>query len=161
MAKKGGLTKREVRDIIGRLTNEGEDIILFMVNVMLGRNPRASVTAQLQAGEWLGSYFFGRPVETTVQVSMTKKAADGPLTDITDEQLEELIRAGQLTETRAPRLPGGSLHDAGGGNLPDAALGLLEVQEGVVAGGGDAGGDTPAGGADGGAVDVEDGPEDG
>jgi hypothetical protein len=152
-----GITKKDIREMVGRATDGGEDIVRFMVNVMQGRIPRVSPGAQVQAAEWLGAYFFGRPVETTVQVSMTK-AADGTMTDISDEQLEALIRG----ETRpAARLDadrpdtrvlqgessGGSVAHAGGPESDDAIvgdMGLQHVRGGVVAGDADASGDVPA-----------------
>lgn len=68
---------------------------------MKGNIAGATVAAQVDAAKWLGTYIFGKPVETSVQLSMTQHSDHLP--NLTDDELEELLRGGRLSpELRGP-----------------------------------------------------------
>jgi hypothetical protein len=118
--------RHDVAEMIAGETDSGRNIIRFMVNAMEGRLEECTPAVKLAAATWLGNYYFGKPVETTVQLSMSK--THDSLPSFTDEQLEDLLRGG------IDRLPQGLL----GGDSQGDSLNIRHGQECVdVSGVGD------------------------
>jgi hypothetical protein len=94
-----GMTGRSAKDLIAAHTDNGADIIRFMVNALEGQVQGVQGRARIAAAEWLGQYLFGKPVETTVQLNMQSQNTSLP--NMSDDDLERLARgliAGQLPE---------------------------------------------------------------
>ena len=89
------LSKKDRKDaavLIAEETDNGRDIIRTMVSILMDKVEGNTVAARVSAAQWLGNYLFGKPVETTVQLSMSRETTSLP--NLTDEQLEEVLRGG-------------------------------------------------------------------
>jgi hypothetical protein len=84
------LTNRTARELVASYTNGGEEVVRFMLNAMQGQVQGVGGRARIAAAEWLGLYVFGKPVETTVQLSMNQQGSSLPNLD--DATLEEFAR---------------------------------------------------------------------
>lgn len=123
--------RKDAAELIAGETDCGRDIIRYMVNTMKGITEECTPAVRLAAATWLGNYFFGKPVETTVQLSMSK--THDSLPSFTDEQLEDILRGGLA---RVPQgLLGGDTPDgpgAGGVDDGNTDVGVQQVQSEVL-----------------------------
>ena len=84
--------RADAAEIIANETDYGRDIIRFMVGVMNNQMDEMTPAARVAAATWLGSYLWGKAVDRTVQLNMTSSVEVLP--NMTDDQLEELLRGG-------------------------------------------------------------------
>ena len=81
---------KTARELIADYTKDGDDIVRFMLNAMNGEIKGLNGRARIAAADWLGVYYFGKPVETTVQLSMNANTAALP--NLPDDVLEDFAR---------------------------------------------------------------------
>lgn len=86
---------------IRTLTNEGEDILKFLVGV-LSNEIKSTTKDRLQAAQILLDRGYGKAVETSVQVQLDAKSGESTaaIEDLADAQLESMAR--QLQGTSKP-----------------------------------------------------------
>lgn len=92
MSQKGGFDIKyaSAREVIAEHTDNGLDIIRFMVNSMQGKVDGIKGRARLAAAEFLALHLYGKPCETTLQLSMQQ--GTGAMPNIDDDELEKLAR---------------------------------------------------------------------
>ena len=100
----GGMPKgvKLLRDRIGELTNEGQDVIQFHVDVMNGNAGKVLDTpgARMDAAAWLGDRYFGK-VKQTVDVNGGAAATPEQLAAVFALQLSPHERRSRIAELKA------------------------------------------------------------
>lgn len=97
--------RRLAKELIAQYTNGGEDLIRFMLNVMEGQIPGMTAATRMDACQWLATHIFGKPTETSVQLSMPVDGATLP--NLSDADLEQLARGLLVGDEPQPELPAG------------------------------------------------------
>lgn len=79
-----------VRERIRQMTHGGEDILLFLQGLVIGRE-KATMNVRLDAARELGNRLWGRPVDTTVQIEANSQNAAARL-DLPPNILESIAQ---------------------------------------------------------------------
>jgi len=84
--------RQNVADMIAGETDCGHTIIRFMVGVLEGKEEGCTPAAKVAAATFLAHYLWGKPMERSVQMSMTTSVEVLP--GLSDEELENILRGG-------------------------------------------------------------------
>lgn len=78
---------------VRKATDDGEDLVKFMTDVLHGRVQGSSVRDRIEAAKWLGDRGHGKAVETVVQAQLdATQETGGALGDLVEAELETLAR---------------------------------------------------------------------